>query len=790
MLRISSLLLVCLLTVPGLLRAQRTDGYVVNPVAAPQATPFPLADVRLLPGSPFQRAMAVNARYLLQLDPDRFLHRWRTNAGLPPKGPLYGGWEGPASGSSHMLGHYLSALAIQYAASGERPFLDKLTYTVAELATIQQARRSGYIGGIPKEDSVWHDVIAGRIQSQGFDLNGAWVPWYMLHKVWAGLIDAYTYAGNQQAKAVVVKLSDWAYTQFIDMPDASFQRMLQCEHGGMNESLAEVYAITGDKRYLALSRKFNHHRILDPLANQIDALAGEHANTQIPKVIGVARQYELTGDEAAKTTADFFWETVVGHHSYANGGNSNYEYFQDADRLNRQLSPNTTETCNTYNMLKLTRHRFGWQPSARLVDYYERALYNHILASQHPQSGMLCYFTPMQAGKRKAVSTPFDSFWCCVGTGLENHAKYAESIYFRGADGSLYVNLFMPSLLSWREKGLTLRQETTYPAGETTTLTVQATRPARFPLRIRYPGWAGNGLTITVNGKPVPVNTRPGSYVTVDRVWNANDVVRVTIPMRLHTEALPDNRQRVAVLYGPLLLSGVLGKTAPTAADLPVLVTDNHPVGDWLRPVAGQPLTFRTAGVGRPHDVELMPLYSLFDQHYTVYWDLFSTQGWATRKAAYEAEQKRQQDLDARTIDQVRLGEMQPEKDHHFSSEQSTVSEVDGRKGRTLRNGGWFSVDLACDPTNPVAISSLYYGSDQREGAFSILVDGVALTTAAPLPESGSATLDGLFAEHVYPIPAALTAGKTKLTVRFQALPGQPGRPSFGLRLVRQPPAN
>lgn len=761
-----------------ILFAQDYNRYKVKPVVAQKAKPFDLNNVRLLEGSPFKHAMDINAKYLLELDSDRLLHRWRKNAGLQPKAPLYKGWE---ETSSHMLGHYLSALAIQYAASGDRRFLDKVNYVVDELASYQKARGTGYLGGIPNENNIWKEVASGNIRSAGFDLNGGWVPWYMLHKIWAGLIDAYLYTGNEKAKQVVIGMSDWAYQHFIDLPDSSFQKMMVAEFGGMNESLAQVYAITGDKKYLDLSYRFYHKKVMDPLTVRIDQLGGLHANTQIPKILGAARQYELTGNKREYDIAEFFFNTVVKDHSYVNGGNSNYEWFNQAGKFENALGTNTSETCNTYNMLKLDKYLFSWNPSALLGDYYERALYNHILASQHPEEGTFCYYVALQSGKQKVFSTPFESFWCCVGTGIENHAKYAEAIYFHGDDGSLYVNLFIPSTLNWREKKVFVKQETNYPESKTTTIKIDPEKSSKFTVKIRYPQWAKYSMQVSVNGKPILVKINQEGFIAIERVWKKGDLVKVDMPMHLYTEAMPDAPNKVAVFYGPLLLTGVIGKQKPDALGVPVLLTENRPVNEWIKPVDIQHLIFSTTSVGEPHDVQLKPFYKVYDERYIVYWDLFTEEGWMKKKAAYAAELKSRAEIESRSVDVVRLGEQQSEKDHDLTGNNTGIGSYDERKFRDAPNGGWFSVEMKVDPANPVELIATYYGGDRGNREFDILVDNVKLFS-----ENLKGDKPRQFVDHVYLIPFEQTKGKSKVVVKYQAIPKNIAGGLYEIRLVRQ----
>jgi len=589
-----------------------------------KAKPFSLSDVRLL-DSPFKHAMDLEGEYLLSLEPDRFLHNFHLNAGLPVKGEIYGGWESQGI-AGHSLGHYLSACSMMFASSGDERFKARVNYIVDELKICQDARKTGYVGGIPGEDSLFAEVSRGEIRSEGVCLNGGWVPWYTLHKIWAGLIDAYEFCENETAKDVVVGLSDWAYAMFFHLTEEQFQQMLACEHGGMNESLAEVHALTGDKRYLDLSRLFHHRAILDPLASEVDQLAGEHANTQIPKIMGCSYRYGLTGDKRDSTIASFFWETIVNHHSYVTGGNSESEHLGPPDSLNDRLSDHTTETCNTYNMLKLTKSLFSQDPQVKYADYYERALYNHILSSQNPDDGMVCYFVPLVSGGIKTYSTPFESFWCCTGSGMENHVKYGEAIYFKGTDESLLVNLYIPSVLNWKEKGLILRQESNYPEESFINFSIDRTTGKKVALKFRLPWWADHGMKVEINGKEFDWVEDGSRYVTVKRKWKKGDNIILDIPMHLYTEPMPDNPDRAAILYGPMVLAGKLGPVSEDpVSDIPVLVTGNRPIDDWLVKTESKKLSFSTNKAGTPSDIDLIPFYRMHHEKYIVYFDFLTT---------------------------------------------------------------------------------------------------------------------------------------------------------------------
>ena len=623
-----------------------------EPVAqavTPAARPFALGDVRLL-DSPFKAAMERNASYLLSIEPDRLLHNTRKYAGLAPKAEAYGGWESLGI-AGHTLGHYLTALSQQYSATGDTRFRERIDYIVSEMAVCQAAYGDGYIGALPPlELQTLRNLGRGivELQNPGSFKGGAWVPWYTEHKVLNGLKDAWTLGGNAQAREVALKLADWADAITSGLTQEQLQTMLQVEQGGMMDVLVEIYALTGNPRYLEASRRFYHKAVLDPLLAHRDELVGKHANTQIPKIIGEARTYEVTGDPRARDIAGYFWGLVVHHYSYVIGGDSEDEHFKPEQSMSKHLDADTAETCNTYNMLKLTEHVFGWDPQAAYADYYERALYNHILASQDPRMGMFTYFMSLKPGLFKTYSTPFNSFWCCVGTGMENHTKYGEAIYFHGGD-DLYVNLFIPSELAWREKGLRLEQRTDYPRSGRTVLVFASDPTAKVTLRVRCPGWAAGPVTFELNGRPLPAAGRPGSYEAIAHAWRKGDRLEVAIPMSVRTESMPDDPSKVAFLYGPVVLAGDLGpapstETVPYAGDqsanlrqaavaVPVLVRGGGPIEGSVVRSPGPALEFRTAGLGRPADVVLRPFWEISYDRYSVYWDVITDAEWMYRSA-------------------------------------------------------------------------------------------------------------------------------------------------------------
>jgi DUF1680 family protein len=590
---------------------------ILEPVVPIRAEPFPPAAVRLLDG-PFRHAEELDRAYLLSLDPDRLLRNFRVNAGLPTGARPYGGWEEPKCElRGHFVGHYLTACARMYAATGDARLKARVDAVVAGLAECQAKLGSGYLSAFPES-------FIDRVERR----QRVWAPWYTLHKVLAGLLDAHAYAANAGALDVARRFGDWVRSRADRLSPEQIEGMLGNEHGGINEALAALAVATGDRKYLDLSLRFNHHAVLDPAAAGRDTLTGLHANTQIPKFIGNALQYELTGDPSLRAAAEFFWNTVVQERSYVIGGHSDGERFTPKETLSKALGPNTTETCNTYNMIKLTHHLFAWAPRAEYADYVERALWNHILASQDPVSGMMCYYVPLRSGSRKVYSRPEDSFWCCTGTGVENFARVDESLYAHSPDGStLYWNQFVASTLDWKGKGLALRQETRFPDEPTSRLIFRAEEPVSLTVVVRRPAWAGPGWGVRVNGEPVAESAGPGRFLSIAREWKDGDVVELTMPFALRTEGFRDHPDRLAFLHGPLVLAAEIDPGRPT----PVIVAGGRPLVEALVPVAGRGSTFRADGLFRrpggsgPVALTFEPFFRVHGaRHYGVYWDVDS----------------------------------------------------------------------------------------------------------------------------------------------------------------------
>ncbi len=749
----------------------------------PAASAFPLHSVRLLDG-PFKQAQELDRKFLLEIDADRLLVPFREVAKLPVTKPRYGGWESrPLSG--HSLGHYLSACSLMFAATGDTRLKERADYVVAQLAEIQAANANGYVAGVP--ENLFTDCFAGG------PLRG-WVPWYNIHKTFAGLVDAHALTGNKLALDVASKFAAWAKRGTDAMSEEQFQKMLAIEHGGMNEALADLSAFTGDADQLALARRFWHARVLDPLSRGEDPLTGLHANTQIPKIIGAARLYELTGEARYETTARNFWQDVVHQRSYITGSNSEHEHFFPVGQEAAKLTVQSAESCNVYNLLKLTRHLFAWEPSAEQMDYYERALLDHILGTIDPDSGMAIYFLSLKPGHFKIYGTPDNSWWCCTGTGLENHARYGESIYFHNAD-SLWVNLFIASELNWSEKNLVVRQETSFPSTNTTALVFKAAHPVSFALRLRIPEWSTHGVTVKINGEIQKIDARPQSYLALQREWRDGDRVELTLPMSLHLHRATDDPETAAILYGPIVLAGALGRENmpddrqgdhlaldfwPTPA-VPVLVTDDADLSSWIKPVAGQPLHFKTTGAGRPADVELLPLYALHHQRYTVYWKLVGRTRWTAMEKDFNEQAALRRREDTRIVDAIGFGEQQAEVDHHVQAgEGSETGNFGSQLWRSAPENSWISCDLKVLPDQPMTLRCTYWMREGKDREFDLLIDGTKIATQR-LTRNKAARFDDIDTA----IPAELTRGKTKITLRFQSVGTAPIGAVYHARILK-----
>lgn len=723
----------------------------------PRAKRFPLSAVRIT-GGPFLKAQELDRAYLLKLDPDALMAGPRRAAGLEPKARHYGGWE--SGGGGGMVGHYLSACAMMSAATGDAELRRRVDYLVDEFEAVQKADGDGSILAYPQHRGYFERIAKNQVPPQ------AVTPWYVEHKSLAGLRDAYVHCGNEKAKQVLIRAADWTIETMRNLSDENWQKMLDGEHGGPQEIFADLYGWTGERKYLDLALKFRHLKVFNPLRqNLTDALDGLHANTQIPKFIGDERIYELTGDTAARDVADCFWNDIANRRSWIMGGNSQWECFypygEDAKQLEEICGP---ETCNTYNMLKLTAMKFERKPDAWQINYYERALYNHILGSIHFDHGGFAYYTPMRPGHYRTFSTEFDSFWCCVGTGMENHAKYGEMIYVAGldesgtSDASLYVNLFIPSTLDWREQGVKLRMETEFPYRETVRLHVDAAPDREIELRIRRPGWwlVNDSLSLRLNGIPIDEPEAERHYIKLRRTWKAGDVLSFETPMHLSATSIKgDGRRYEAFKYGPIVLVGEMGKALPngelltdadfrptaarggnlasrrlTQTDVPILVAPSE-TESWelpkVQPVPGKPLTFTTGTLTRPRPVTLRPIWEIGDQRYIIYFRRTDEAEYRVLAAKLKVEEQAALELDRRTVDSVRIGAQQSEADHQLDARESNTGRAPAPYDNWRDARGHFSYVLKVSDET-LALRCVYWGSDGGR-AFDILVDDVKLAT-------------------------------------------------------------
>ncbi len=758
-----------------------------------KARPLPLSDVRLL-GGPLKVAQELDAKYLLELEPDRMLSFLRQRAGLEPKAKGYGGWDGPGRQlTGHIAGHYLSAVSLMWAATDDARFKERADYIVKELKEIQEKQGDGYLGALMDKDGVdgkthFEELCRGIIRSGGFDLNGLWSPWYVEHKIFAGLRDAYRYTGNREALEVEIKFAGWAESILARLDEEQIQKMLATEFGGMNEVAADLYADTGDRRWLALSRKFQHRAIVDPLAAGKDILSGKHGNTQVPKLLGSLVRYIYTGDEADYRAATFFWDQVALHHSFATGGHGKNEYLGPPDKLDNMIDGRTAETCDVYNMIKMARALFAVEPDIRYADFHERALFNHILASQDPNDGRVCYMVPVGRGVQHEYQDKYEDFTCCVGSGMESHALHAYGIYYESGD-KLWVSLYAPSTANWQSANVKLKMSTDFPDGQFASLQITSDTPKKFTLALRRPYWAGTGFSVKVNGKSLANLPRADSYVEIDRTWKKGDSVELVLPKTLRTEPLPDNPNRVALMWGPLVLAGDLGqeqerRRGPDRSaepQAPVLVAAALPVENWLKPVTGKPGMFRTSGVGLTSDVDFLPFYQLPRRRYAIYWDVFTPQEWKKKSEAYAAEEERKKKLEASTVAFAQPGQMQTERDFNQQGEDTSPIQLLGHYGR--RGSKWFSLDLPVDTAHPMTLLVTYSNEARRNGTFDVLVDGTKVGQQAT--ERRSPEQDIRFFDVEYALPPQLVKGKQKVTVRFEAADGNEISGVFGIRMIR-----
>jgi len=764
---------------------------------------FPSGDVKLLNG-PFKHARDLNIQVLLKYDVDRLLAPYRKEAGLPAKASCYPNWEGL---DGHVGGHYLSAMAINYAATKNPDCKKRMEYMISELRICQDSNAInnpdwgiGYVGGMPNSKAIWPKLKTGDFSIY----FSSWAPWYNLHKMYAGLRDAWLYGGSEEGKNIFLKFCNWGIDITSGLTDDQMQTMLGAEHGGMDEIFADAYQMTGNEKYIITAKRFSHRMLLDAMAAGQDNLDNKHANTQIPKVVGFQRIAELTHDEEYVKASSFFWETVTKNRSLAFGGNSRKEHFPTvnacSDFVNDVEGP---ESCNSYNMLKLTEDLFRANPLAKYVDYYERTLYNHILSTQHPVHGGYVYFTPARPRHYRVYSAPNEAMWCCVGTGMENHGKYNQIIYTHQND-SLFVNLFIASELNWRAKGIKIKQETNFPYEEKSKLVITE-GSSHFKLMIRYPSWVkDSALKVIVNGKTTSYTVHPSTYIAIDRLWTKGDAVQIILPMYNSIEHLPNVPSYLAFMHGPILLGAKTGTEdlAGLIADdgrwgqiaggkklpidkAPIIIEDDlSKITDELVPVKDKTLTFTAPKLTmiNPVNVLLEPFYQIHDARYVMYWMALTCTQYRSYLDSIAANEKEKLALENRTIDFVAPGEQQPEIDHAMQNSNSYSGTNLDEFWRNANNGGYFSYDLATKGESDLTLLVRYWGYEWGDRKFDIYIDNEKLVSE----NNSGRWYQSKFQNIEYKIPNSMIESKDHIRLKFQALQGSTAGAVYYIRLLRK----
>lgn len=765
---------------------------------------FPLGDITLLDG-PLKHARDLNVQVLLKYDCDRMLAPYRKEAGLQPRKPSYPNWDGL---DGHVGGHYLSALAIN-AATGNEECRKRMEYMISELQLVLDANNQrpeawchNYIGGVPNSAKMWTAFSKGDFGSY----FGTWAPFYNIHKMYAGLRDAWLYCGNEQAKNLFLKFCDWAVDITRDLNDEQMEKMLGNEHGGMNEVLADAYAITGEQKYLDCARRFSHRMLLVPLENGKDCLDNMHANTQIPKVIGYQRIAELAHDVQYHNASEYFWEIVTRQRSLALGGNSRREHFPTKENCIDYINDiDGPESCNTYNMMKLTEDLNRVKPNGMYGDFYETAMFNHILSAQHPQHGGYVYFTSARPRHYRNYSAPNEAMWCCVGTGMEDHGKYGQFVWthdkgVKAEDDALYVNLFVASELNWKDRKMVIRQQTAFPYAESSVVEV-AKGKGTFILKVRKPSWCEN---FTVKGVGFDADSyEENGFVCMKRKWKKGDQVKISMPMHAYIKPMINVPQYVAIMYGPILLGMKTG-----TEDMRGLIADDSRFGQYaggkklaldeapillpkhlddiaknLKPVPAKPLHFKLAThMENTIDGELQPFFEIHDSRYMMYWLALGENDYKAYMQKLADEEKARQALEARTVDKVNPGEQQPETDHRMETDDSNKGNTEGIFFRDAKDGHYFSYLMQTKGETNLSLQLKFWGQDEwRTSEFDIYVNDKLLCSV----NNSHRWRTTQFKTVDYAIPSEFVKGKKEIRVKFVAHKGKQVGQIYGVRLVK-----
>ena len=765
---------------------------------------FPLGDITLLDG-PLKHARDLNVQVLLKYDCDRMLAPYRKEAGLQPRKPSYPNWDGL---DGHVGGHYLSALAIN-AATGNEECRKRMEYMISELQLVLDANNQrheawchNYIGGVPNSAKMWTAFSKGDFGPY----FGTWAPFYNIHKMYAGLRDAWLYCGNEQAKNLFLKFCDWAVDITRDLNDEQMERMLGNEHGGMNEVLADAYAITGEQKYMDCARRFSHKTLLVPLENGKDCLDNMHANTQIPKVIGYQRIAELAHDMQYHNASEYFWEIVTRQRSLAFGGNSRREHFPTKENCIDYINDiDGPESCNTYNMLKLTEDLNRVKPNGMYGDFYETAMFNHILSAQHPQHGGYVYFTPARPRHYRNYSAPNKAMWCCVGTGMEDHGKYGQFVWthdkgVKAENDALYVNLFVASELNWKDRKMVIRQQTAFPYAETSVVEV-AKGKGTFILKVRKPSWCDD---FTVKGVGFDTDSyEENGFVCIKRKWKKGDQVKISMPMHAYIKPMVNVPQYVAIMYGPIMLGMKTGNE-----DMRSLIADDSRFGQYaggkklaldkapillpkhlddiakdLKPIPGKPLHFKLAThMENAIEGELQPFFEIHDSRYMMYWLALGENDYKAYMQKLADEEKARQALENRTVDKVSPGEQQPETDHRMETDNSEKGNTEGIFFRDAKDGHYFSYLMQTKGETDLSLQLKFWGQDEwRTSEFDIYIDDRLMTSV----NNSHRWRTTQFKTVDYAIPSELVKGKKEVRVKFVAHKGKQVGQIYGVRLVK-----
>lgn len=761
--------------------------------------PFRLADVQITDGL-FYKAQQTDLEYLLALDPDRLLAPYFKDAGLKPIKDNYPNWENTGL-DGHIGGHYLSAMSFMYAATGNAEVLQRINYMIKWLKRCQNKNGNGYVGGVPYGQKTWKEVSEGKINAATFSLNDKWVPLYNIHKLFAGLYDVYINTGNYDAKQILINLTNWFALTTKNLTNEQVQTMLVSEHGGLNDVFTDVAALTGDNKYLELAKRFSHIALLTPLIQQQNQIEGLHANTQIPKVIGFEKYAQATGNKEWKTASEFFWSTVVSKFTISIGGNSVREHFHPANDFSTMVeSEQGPETCNTYNMLKLTRLLFLANPQQKYINYYERALFNHILSTEHPDKGGFVYFTPMRPRHYRVYSQPQTSFWCCVGSGLENPGKYGELIYAK-SNNTIWANMFISSKVTWHNKELTVEQKTGFPYSQNTSFIIVTNKPKKFTLKIRNPNWViKNSGQITINGKSANLKPDNNGYYNIKRRWHNNDTVFFSFDMQTYAEYLPDSSPWVSFIHGPIVLGAITdttnlvglwaddsrmghvanGPKYPLNKAPAIIIDSTQNITSVITPVDKSKLLFRLGNLTNTDTnfITLQPFYSIHEARYMVYWPVYTKTEYLNMQAGLALKEQELNELERRTVDLVCPGEQQPEADHFVKFSDSRTGIFKSRHWRHA--SGFISYQFKNPGKKQCLLRVTYYGADKNRN-FNIIVNNQVIANQVL-----DGTMGEKFVDIDYKIPQQVInlANGNPVEIKFAPAPGSLAGGFFGIRLM------